>query len=114
MRHLTDRLSNNLKEIDKAEQYYGRIMLSYYSNKVSVEYEQMKLDAARLINSLTDVKHSYFCNTCERILTSFTDFKMFTCELEHIELRCPVTLGPLGMPCLICSMCFTMANEKAS
>jgi len=57
---------------------------------------------------------TYFCKTCQKIIVSFTDFRMLICELEHKELRCPVTLGALGMPCLVCSMCFTMANVNAS
>lgn len=112
IRHLTCHLSK--KNVDKAEQYFARVMLSFYINKLSEEYKIMKMNASRLINLLKNIKHTHICNTCERILLSFTDFRMFICELEHKELRCPITLGPLVMPCLVCSMCFTMANKESS
>jgi len=112
-RHIISYFSNKKKKFKKEDQYYCRTMLSYYMNKLSVEYVQVKVDAANLIGSFTGSKHTYFCNTCKRILLSFTDFRMFVCEQEHKELRCPVTLGPLGMPSLVCSMCFTMANVNA-
>jgi len=112
-RHMINYFSNKKKKFKKEDQYYCHTMLSYYINKLSVEYVQVKLDAANLIGSLIGAKHTYFCNTCERILSSFTDFRMFVCEQGHKELRCPVTLGPLGMPSLVCSMCFTMANVNA-
>lgn len=102
------------KIVNNVEQYYFRVMLSYYSNKLPAEYVLVKTDAANLIHSFIKAKHIYFCTTCERIMSSFTDFRMFICELGHKELRCPVTLGPLGIPYLVCSMCFTMANVKAS
>lgn len=114
VRHLTSRLFNKKNKISNAEQYYCRIMLSHYMNKLPMEYEQLKTDAANLICSFIEAKHSHFCSTCERIILSFTDFRMFICDLGHKELRCPVTLEPLDIPCLVCSMCYTMANVKAS
>uniref|UniRef100_A0A2S2NXQ7 Transcription factor IIIC 90kDa subunit N-terminal domain-containing protein n=1 Tax=Schizaphis graminum TaxID=13262 RepID=A0A2S2NXQ7_SCHGA len=113
MRHMISYFSNKKKEFRNEDQYYCRTMLSFYMNKLPIEYVQVNADAANLIHSFIDAKHTYFCNTCERILLSFTDFRMFICEQEHKELRCPVTLGPLGMPSLVCSMCFTMANVNA-
>jgi hypothetical protein len=113
MRHMISYFSNKKKEFRNEDKYYCRTMLSFYMNKLPIEYVQVNADAANLIHSFIDAKHTYFCNTCERILLSFTDFRMFICEQEHKELRCPVTLGPLGMPSLVCSMCFTMANINA-
>ncbi|XP_025414080.1 uncharacterized protein LOC112686136 isoform X2 [Sipha flava] len=101
------------KKCSNVEQYYCRTMLSHYNNKLPDEYAQIKSEATRLICLFIDAKHTYFCNTCERVLMTFTDFRMFICEKEHKELRCPVTLGPLGLPCLVCSMCKTMANVNA-
>lgn len=113
IRHLISYFCNKKKKYENSDQYYCRTMLSYYVNKLPAEYTQVKKDASNLICSFIGAKHNYFCKTCERTLVSFTDFRMFICELEHKELRCPVTLGPLGMPCLVCSMCFTMANINA-
>lgn len=112
--YLTSRFSNKKKKIINAEQYFYRVMLSYYLNKLPTEYAQIKKFAADSIRSFKDVKHTYSCKTCERIILSFTDFRMFICDQEHKELRCPVTLGPLDMPCLVCSMCFTMAHVDTS
>lgn len=114
IRYLTSYFSNKKNKTKNSEQYYCRSMLSYYLKQLPSEYDQIKTDAADLICSFIEVKHTTFCKTCERILLKFTDFRMFICEFEHKELRCPVTLGPLGMPCLICSMCFTMANINTS
>lgn len=114
IRYLNSHFSTKQKEIDDSEKYYCCSMLSYYLNKLPSEYAQVKTDATNLINSFKNAKHTYFCITCERMLLTFTDFKMFKCEFGHKELRCPVTLGPLGMPSLVCSMCCTMANIKAS
>jgi len=114
VRYMISRLSNKKAKFNNAEKYYCRIMLSYYTNKLSVEYIQVKRDADNLINSFVKAKHNVFCKTCQRIVVLNTDFRMFICELGHKELRCPVTLGPLGMPCLVCSMCFTMANINES
>lgn len=102
------------KKVNNEEQYYYRIMLSYYSHKLPVEYILAKINAAKWIRLFIQAKHTYFCTTCERIVLSFIDYRMFICELEHKELRCPITLGPLGIPYLVCSMCFTMANVNAS
>lgn len=113
VRHLISYFGDKKKIYKNSDQYYCRTMLSYYINKLPAEYTQIKKDASNLICSFIGAKHNYFCKTCERILVSFTDFRMFICEFEHKELRCPVTLGPLGMPCLVCSMCFTMANINA-
>lgn len=114
VRHLNSRLSNKKSKFNNADKYYCRIMLSYYLNKLSAEYVQVKQDATKLINSFVNAQHSVFCKTCQRIVVLYTDFRLFICELGHIELRCPVTLGPLGMPCLVCSMCYTMANINES
>lgn len=115
VRHLTIRLSNNKnKKTNNADQYYCRIMLMYYMNKLPTEYVQIKKHTNELISSFNVTQYTYLCKTCHRIMMSFTDFRMFICEQGHKELRCPVTLGPLGMPCLVCSMCFTMANVNAS
>lgn len=113
MRHMISYFSNKKKKFNNEDKYYCRTMLSFYMNKLPIEYVKVNADAANLIDSFIDAKHTYFCKTCERILLSFTDFRMFICEHEHKELRCPVTLGPLGMPSLVCSMCFTMANINA-
>lgn len=112
--HLNNRLSNKKFKYTNAEKYYCRIMLSHYMSKLSAEYVRVKRNAANLINSFDAAKHTVFCKTCDRIIVSCTDFRMFICELGHKELRCPVTLGPLGMPCLVCSMCFTMADVNES
>lgn len=112
--HLVRQLSTKKIKTNNAEQYYYRTMLSYYIDQLPKEYVQVKKGATDLIRKFAKAKHSYFCNTCQRIIVSLTDFRMFICELEHKELRCPVTLGPLGMPCLVCSMCSTMANVSAS
>lgn len=114
IRYLNSHFSNKKKKFNKSEQYYCRSMLSYYLEKLPSEYAKVKRDAAKLIRLFKRAKHMYFCNTCERILLELTDCRMFICEIGHKELRCPVTLGPLGMPCLVCSMCFTMANINAS
>lgn len=113
MRHMISYFSNKKKKFNNEDKYYCRTMLSFYMNKLPIEYVKVNADAANLIDSFIHAKHTYFCKTCERILLSFTDFRMFICEHEHKELRCPVTLGPLGMPSLVCSMCFTMANINA-
>lgn len=113
MRHLISYFSKKEKQFKIEDQYYCRTMLFYYMNKLPVEYVQVKVDADNLIQFFINAKHNYFCNTCEQVLVSFTDFRMFVCEQGHKELRCPVTLGPLGMPSLVCSMCFTMANVNA-
>lgn len=112
--HLVRQLSKKENKINNAEQYYCRTMLSYYIDQLPKEYVQVKKGATVLIRAFAKAKHTYFCNTCQRIIVSLTDFRMFICELEHKELRCPVTLGSLGMPCLVCSMCLTMANVNAS
>lgn len=112
-RHLINRYSDKKKKFSNAEQYYCRTMLTYYKDKLPVEYAQIKTDAMKLISSFIHAKHSYFCKTCERIVLSFTDFRMFICAHEHKELRCPVTLEPLSLPCLVCSMCKTMASFNA-
>lgn len=115
IRHMTSRLFNNKNAKNNiAEQYYCRVMLTYYVQKLPIQYVQVKKQADSLICSFNETRHTSFCKTCHRIIISFTDFRMFTCEYGHKELRCPVTLGPLGMPCLVCSMCFTMANVNAS
>ncbi|VVC26702.1 Hypothetical protein CINCED_3A017806 [Cinara cedri] len=82
-------------------------------HKLPAEYILVKTDAAKFIRSFTQADHTYFCTTCEQMILTFTDYTMFICEFEHKELRCPVTLGPLGIPYLVCSMCFTMANVTA-
>lgn len=114
LRHLISRLSNQEVKMSNADQYYCRVMAKYYENKLPVDYSQVRADATNLIRLLMEAKHTYPCSTCQRIIMCFTDFRMFICEFKHKELRCPFTLGPLGMPCLVCSMCFTMANIKAS
>jgi len=114
VRFMISRLSNKKAKFNNEDKYYCRIMLSYYINKLSAEYVQVKRDAGSLINSFIKAKNTVFCKTCHRIVVLYTDFRMFICELGHKELRCPVTLGPLGMPCLVCSMCCTMANVNES
>lgn len=114
VRYMISRFSNTKAKFNNAEKYYCQKMLMYYTNKLSAEYVQVKIDAANLINSFVKAKHTIFCKTCQRMVVKYTDFRMFICELGHKELRCPVTLGPLGMPCLVCSMCFTMANVNES
>lgn len=114
MRYLINHVKNKNNKIDNAGKYYYQVLLSYYMDKLSDEYVHVKKVATHLIRSYKRVKHTYFCNTCQKIVLTFTDFRMFICEQEHKELRCPVTLGSLGMPCLVCSMCFTMANVNAS
>lgn len=113
MRHLINAYSNKKKKFNNEEQYCCQILLSHYKKKLPVEYVQIKKEATQLICSFINARHTYSCNTCDRIILSLTDFRMFICEHEHKELRCPVTLGPLGLPCLVCSMCKTMANVKA-
>lgn len=113
-RYLINRVSEKILKMKNAEKYYCRVLLSYYMSKLPVGYIQVKKAATNLICSFIEIKHTYFCNTCQKIIVTFTDFRMFICEHEHKELRCPVTLGSLGMPCLVCSMCFTMANINAS
>lgn len=115
IRHLTSHLFNNINaKTNNAEQYYCRVMLIHYIKKLPIQYVQVKKHADNLICSFNEARHTYFCKTCQRMMMSFTDFRMFICEHGHKELRCPVTLGPLGMPCLVCSMCFTMANVNSS
>lgn len=114
LRHLINRLSNKKVKMSNAEQYYCQVMVTNYKSKLPLDYSQVREDTTRLICLFKKTKHIYPCSTCQRLIVCFTDFRMFVCELKHKELRCPYTLEPLGMPCLVCSMCFTMANIKAS
>ncbi|XP_050432279.1 uncharacterized protein LOC126840518 isoform X1 [Adelges cooleyi] len=114
VRFLTDRLIDNKTSTTNAERYYIRVMFIEYLKKLPVDYESVRTDAANIVSSLAEAKHTHFCCTCQHIILSLTDFRMFSCEKNHTELRCPVTLESLGMPYLVCSMCFSMANIKSS
>ncbi|XP_050542115.1 uncharacterized protein LOC126905956 isoform X2 [Daktulosphaira vitifoliae] len=113
-RFLIERFAVNNNFATNTEKYYSRVMLTEYFKKIPKDYVNVRKDATNLISLLKEIKHTHSCSTCHRILTSFTDFRMFICEQNHKELRCPVTLGPLGVPYLVCSMCSTMANKKLS